>query len=713
MILKNCCSELGLIFQAVKNRIWFLCFTTVLFFFSQAVPLTLMLQRYHMLYEKKNLSFVSDVTSSLEQLLSYNVLTAMIMIGLAVLCGLIFFRYLHNKQKVDFYHCLPVSRGRFYLAQYFAGVATVILPYIFFYLISLLIIAMFGDFRYLTSAMIWSGLLRPIVYFLLVYSFTVLAAILTGNTLVQICTVVYLFFIFPLILLLVYLIMSSFYATFMMAGAIWDQLLFWSSPVIHYLMVAMEYQPEPWWAMVISFVVAVVFTGIGLLLYRIRPSETAGKAIAFPWFKPLIKYPLSIAGGICLGVFLNSMSYSTEILDAWFILGTIFGVILINRVVEVIFAFDIGALKTNWLGVIVSLVVTAAMIAVPALDLTEYDSYLPDENDVAKVVLQFPECSVYGDGMLTAYDSGGSMPVTNNFEEENQRFALDEEDEIAAAMELARSGIEHLEYYDHVEKDGDNILVTEDEIIPTDVSIAFVLKNGKTVYRHYTCVDKRETIDAVETIVTNESFRQQQLAYLDQEYMLISTVELYALETDTGSFSRENQEILLEAYRQDMNDLTFDMMKESPVIGLIQIAADYETLDQAGIGTGKTPIYVWEISAPIYDACERTKAVLEDLGFAVSTADSTVNSMEYYAFDEDAMEIDSATEISPNDFDTVLSSTVQSNELYVNYFCTGGDVETPYYEVSYYLVTWKDEDSGKLFTTTRQTGERWALDAAS
>ena len=127
----------------------------------------------------------------------------------------------------------------------------------------------------------------------------------------------------------------------------------------------MEYQPEPWWAMVISFVVAVVFTGIGRLLYRIRPSETAGKAIAFPWFKPLIKYPLSIAGGICLGVFLNSMSYSTEILDAWFILGTIFGVILINRVVDVMFAFDIGALKTNWLGVIVSLVVTAAMIAVP------------------------------------------------------------------------------------------------------------------------------------------------------------------------------------------------------------------------------------------------------------------------------------------------------------------------------------------------------------
>ena len=182
--------------------------------------------------------------------------------------------------------------------------------------------------------------------------------------------------------------------------------------------------------------------------------------------------------------------------------------------------------------------------------------------------------------------------------------------------------------------------MTEDEIIPTDVSIAFVLKNGKTVYRHYTCVDKRETIDAVETIVTNESFRQQQLAYLDQEYMLISTVELYALETDTGSFSRENQEILLEAYRQDMNDLTFDMMKESPVIGLIQIAADYETLDQAGIGTGKLPFMFGRSAPPIYDACERTKAVLEDLGFAaVSTADFTVNSMEYYAFDEDAMEL--------------------------------------------------------------------------
>ena len=44
----------------------------------------------------------------------------------------------------------------------------------------------------------------------------------------------------------------------------------------------------------------------GWLLYRKRPSEAAGDAIAFPWLRILVRWAVGLCGGLGLGLFLSS-----------------------------------------------------------------------------------------------------------------------------------------------------------------------------------------------------------------------------------------------------------------------------------------------------------------------------------------------------------------------------------------------------------------------
>lgn len=703
MTLKNCCSDLGLTVESIKNKAWFFCITVVLFFFSLSVPLTICLQRCHSSHVNKDIHFINDVKMTLEHLVNYNEIVAIIMIALAILSSMIFFSFLHSKQKVDFFHSLPVSRKRYYVTQYLAGAFSVLVPYLFFYLLNLVIIAVFGDFRYLSDGVIWLGLLRPIIYFLAIYSLSVVAAMLTGNVLVHFCAAVYLLVAVPMVLLLAFLLMEAFYETFMIAGIIWDKILYWSSPVFQYLMVVMKYQPESPWYLLITFLGALVIAAVGLILYCRRSSESAGKAIAFPWFKAIVKYPLSIAGGIALGLFLNSMAYSQVALDAWFILGSILGLILINRMIEVIFAFDIGALKLHWLSVAVSIVVAAAIVAVPALDLTGYDSYLPKESDVAKVIIG-GDAIFYGDGTIYAYTAAGQSH-SSIFEEQYGHFTLDQKDTIAAALKLAENGIEHRRYYKKTANESDEVLV-DDGIIPANFSMAFVLKNGKIIYRNYLCVNKKETLDAIETIVNDESLRERQLEYLEQDDLIISDIDLSEVGLSTGSLSAANQKQLVEAYKEDMADLTFDRMKESPMIGFIDFSIDYEHLDQSLADTEK--VFFREVFAPIYDCFERTKEVLNDMGFDVDREDYSISAIEFTPYDSE-----NGGEAIPADrFDEIMTSTISSNEIYRNYFCCSTDDEGTDDEGGYYSVTFQSQNASSVISSERQNGYRWATEDA-
>ncbi|MBQ6809019.1 MAG: hypothetical protein IJP07_07695, partial [Firmicutes bacterium] len=94
----------------------------------------------------------------------------------ALLSGLIFFAYLCNRRRVDFYHSLPIRREKLFLANYLAGALAVLLPYLLNLLLMLLVTALMGLGEALHWPSILSGMGMSILFFLAIYSTVVLAA---------------------------------------------------------------------------------------------------------------------------------------------------------------------------------------------------------------------------------------------------------------------------------------------------------------------------------------------------------------------------------------------------------------------------------------------------------------------------------------------------------------------------------------------------------
>ena len=80
-------------------------------------------------------------------------------------------------------------------------------------------------------------------------------------------------------------------------------------------------------------------------LFIKRPSEAAGRAMAFEKCNPVIRILLVIPLSLYLGLYLSSVSnVGTTI---WMIVGFILGVILLHGIIESIFQFDIRGLWSH------------------------------------------------------------------------------------------------------------------------------------------------------------------------------------------------------------------------------------------------------------------------------------------------------------------------------------------------------------------------------
>ena len=69
----------------------------------------------------------------------------------AVIAGTAVFYYLHNRQRTDFYHSLPLSRTKLFTINYTAGALLVLLPYVINILFTLIVVAANGYFGYLNG----------------------------------------------------------------------------------------------------------------------------------------------------------------------------------------------------------------------------------------------------------------------------------------------------------------------------------------------------------------------------------------------------------------------------------------------------------------------------------------------------------------------------------------------------------------------------------
>ena len=109
----------------------------------------------------------------------------LVLAGLAVLCGIAMFRYLHVKQQTDFFHALPVSRGQLFASHVLTGVLTVVPAYVLSMALSCGVCVTYGFADIVQMDVLLLSMAVHLAGFLLVYAVTILAAICCGNTLVS------------------------------------------------------------------------------------------------------------------------------------------------------------------------------------------------------------------------------------------------------------------------------------------------------------------------------------------------------------------------------------------------------------------------------------------------------------------------------------------------------------------------------------------------
>ena len=404
---------------------------------------------------------------------------------LAVVMTCVMLRYLKKKVAVDFYHSLPIRREMLYAVTCLNGFLYMAVAYIGFLTIAAVMIRVKGvpfDWGSLYLASV-----EHLCFFALVYMTAILSMLLTGNLVVGLLGTGVLFSWGPVICMTISAYFSEYFTTFSGDDSFLLALIErTSSPVAWYVKACMSPQPGRMalWAMLAA---AVLFL-LGMLLYRRRPSEAAGHAMAFPITEPIIRFLIAVPSSLLLGAMFHSMMYE----DGWTVFGLVCGLLLVSCIIEIIYHFDFKSLFAHKRQLLVSAVFVGVVFAIFRFDLFGYDRYLPATEKLASggiycdlldpdATSQYHSTVEYTEGWYgVTFDAMPSSTLADEMQ-------ISDDQGLELLHTIAAQGV-----HDAAE-DRDRFLrghgrsydVEEGDEAFHNVTIAWHLRNGRTVYRSY------------------------------------------------------------------------------------------------------------------------------------------------------------------------------------------------------------------------------------
>ena len=320
-----------------------------------------------------------------------NGMIAFLMITAAVVIGVSSFAYLHNKKKVDFYHSIPVRREALFGVQFSGGIFIVGAAYGLNLLLLTGVAMSYGVPAGRILGAMAGGWALNMLYYALMYSTAVAAMMMTGNIVVGVLGTGVFFFLLPGIMLLLCWYCGTFFVT--TARYLWssDQSPFmWG---VRYLSPFSVYINSFGWKMnelskhvpelICTVLAFLAVTTLDLGLYRKRPSEAAGKAMAFKKSMPPIRILLVLGIGLAGGMFFWSLQSRLR----WGLFGTIVSVVLTHCIVEIIYHFDFKKMFSHRLQLGLCLAAGILVFLSFRYDWYGYDSYIPSKEKVVSASL--------------------------------------------------------------------------------------------------------------------------------------------------------------------------------------------------------------------------------------------------------------------------------------------------------------------------------------
>ena len=197
--------------EDIRRRLWAVALVILSWFFVFPVRVALIPGEYRLeeaLYQQK-------IIERTEHWFSIGNVWGMFVIILgAVILGISSFSYLHSKKKVDFYHSIPVRREVLFLVNFWDGVWIMAIPYLLSMVCAAAIGASFGVSFSTLIVLTGKAWIFHMIYFLLLYSTTVVAMMMTGNLYLGILGVLVFYFYIPAVGLLAEELHACFFKTY-------------------------------------------------------------------------------------------------------------------------------------------------------------------------------------------------------------------------------------------------------------------------------------------------------------------------------------------------------------------------------------------------------------------------------------------------------------------------------------------------------------------
>lgn len=544
-----------------RRRIWtIVVFSILCFMMTAAFEMNLEL------YELNSASDGFTLFSRIEQLTSYGYLSVYLLfsgIG-ALLYGFQGFGWLTKKEQVDFYHSQPMKRETRFGIIFLNGFFMFEIPMLLHMTVGAALIAMRDC---LTSTVVGNMLMNILVFsvsFLLIYSLVILAVMFTGNLIVSFMASG-VFFVYPSVVrVLIESYYSVYFETYTSRYETPLAILSKISPFECIVELAENMTGlrgvSFWQNLLLVIGIAAVFFVAAFLLYKRRPSESAGRALAFPVVGNVIRFLIVIPGALAFGMMFSAFSGLDSAL--WLYFGTVVGAVLTHGFMEVVFHFDIRAITSKKKQMVFATILSIAVVSLFRFDLLGYDTYLPEEKDVKKVSY-YVDLGEYTDYYLELDEEG--VPVYVTQPEEAHQISRSEYQLSKTTTEEAGQILNLVQAYMMDDKNDDDIT--------KQLLVCYELQSGRKVYRRY-YVDVAVLEKEFASIYATEEGKKIIYPYLHLSGKEVDAVSVYTPYMSTAKNIDLNQkeiEELAACYQKDICARTCSQLFSDKILGCVTL----------------------------------------------------------------------------------------------------------------------------------------------
>jgi len=525
-------------------------FTVCLVFFIKTIVFFLEMQSYM----SEDYSASHDKAYLHERLQEMTLPThgmALIVILIGIFLAYDLFRYLHSKKQVDFYDSLPARRKDWYTIRILGAFLIFIIPFIVNLSLEIILLVTFDFFKigYFVNVL-WNLACMCLIYLATLLT-GVLAMVMTGHPIVALFGFGVFSAYAPVILQYLFPTYASMYFETYVSNGITSRYLNYISPIgvamnlvdrnaYDYLSYSYRsfWSPEAHLADFIAIGIFIVF--VGILTYKLflkRPSEAAGRAMAFTRCNAIIRILLVVPLTLYVGLYLSQVASIGK--NFWMIFGFVVGTILLHGIIESIFQFDIRGLWAHKKQMIGCFIASIAIALVFWVDLFGYDKYIPKLEQLDSIALTLGE---YYE--LSEFDGiSGDM--------------LDD------AYQLVQTLVP--------QSDIDDV----DKIHREMVHVEYRLKNGQIRKRYY-FADTDNNIELIDKVYASKEYKADICMLYKADWASINKLTLSDGHMEVAlHLTEEERDVLFETYIAEYTPLTYTQRNTSSALVFFTIDEEH------------------------------------------------------------------------------------------------------------------------------------------